>query len=61
MERPPGRSGAVPGHRRVADRPADAFDPGAKYHIPGNTPYLRYFLASVLSSSSMQRLRGGRA
>jgi peptidyl-dipeptidase A len=23
------------------------FDPGAKYHIPGNTPYLRYFLARV--------------
>jgi len=21
-----------------ADRPATAFDPGAKYHIPGNTP-----------------------
>lgn len=29
-------------------RPADAFDPGAKYHIPGNTPYARYFLAHVL-------------
>lgn len=29
-------------------RPADAFDPGAKYHIPGNTPYMRYFLARVL-------------
>jgi peptidyl-dipeptidase A len=24
------------------------FDPGAKYHVPGNTPYARYFLASVL-------------
>ena len=24
------------------------FDPGAKYHIPGNTPYTRYFLAAVL-------------
>ncbi|MDX6768178.1 MAG: M2 family metallopeptidase [Elusimicrobiota bacterium] len=24
------------------------FDPGAKYHIPGNTPYARYFLATVL-------------
>lgn len=24
------------------------FDPGAKYHVPGNTPYLRYFLAHVL-------------
>jgi len=31
-----------------AERPADAFDPGAKYHIPGNTPYTRYFLARIL-------------
>lgn len=30
------------------DRPADAFDPGAKYHIPANTPYARYFLAHIL-------------
>lgn len=30
------------------DRPADAFDPGGKYHIPGNTPYARYFLARIL-------------
>jgi peptidyl-dipeptidase A len=29
-------------------RPADAFDAGAKYHIPGNTPYTRYFLARLL-------------
>ncbi len=29
-------------------RPANAFDPGAKYHIPGNTPYLRYFLSFVM-------------
>ena len=28
-------------------RPANAFDPGAKYHIPGNTPYTRYFLAHI--------------
>jgi peptidyl-dipeptidase A len=28
------------------DEQAD-FDPGAKYHIPGNVPYLRYFLARV--------------
>jgi peptidyl-dipeptidase A len=26
-------------------RPADAFDPGAKYHIPASVPYMRYFLA----------------
>ena len=30
------------------ERPANAFDAGAKYHIPGNTPYTRYFLARVL-------------
>ena len=24
------------------------FDPGAKYHIPANTPYSRYFLAAIL-------------
>lgn len=24
------------------------FDPGAKFHIPGNTPYMRYFLAHIL-------------
>lgn len=30
------------------ERGANAFDPGAKYHIPGNTPYARYFLAHIL-------------
>jgi len=30
------------------ERPTDAFDPGAKYHIPANTPYARYFLARIL-------------
>ena len=30
------------------ERSDDAFDPGAKYHIPGNTPYTRYYLARVL-------------
>jgi len=29
-------------------RPANAFDAGAKYHVPGNTPYTRYFLARIL-------------
>mgnify|MGYP001415751699 FL=1 len=24
------------------------FDPGAKYHIPGNTPYTRYYLARIM-------------
>ncbi|WP_373474927.1 M2 family metallopeptidase [Sphingorhabdus sp.] len=30
------------------ERPAIAFDAGAKYHVPGNTPYTRYFLARIL-------------
>ena len=30
------------------ERGEDAFDPGAKYHIPGNTPYTRYYLAQIL-------------
>ena len=29
-------------------RTPDAFDPGAKYHIPGNTPYTRYYLARIM-------------
>ncbi|NND57809.1 MAG: M2 family metallopeptidase [Xanthomonadales bacterium] len=36
------------GVRAPRERPADAFDPGAKYHVPGNTPYTRYFLAHIL-------------
>ncbi|MGE3731030.1 MAG: M2 family metallopeptidase, partial [Lysobacterales bacterium] len=31
----------------VARSEAD-FDPGAKYHVPSNTPYTRYFLAHIL-------------
>ncbi|WP_308910796.1 M2 family metallopeptidase [Pseudokordiimonas caeni] len=34
---------SAPVERTEAD-----FDPGAKYHIPGNTPYTRYFLAHIL-------------
>jgi peptidyl-dipeptidase A len=33
---------APPTNRTEAD-----FDPGAKYHIPDNTPYARYFLARI--------------
>ncbi len=29
-------------------RTEEHFDPGAKYHIPANVPYLRYFLAHIL-------------
>jgi peptidyl-dipeptidase A len=31
-----------------SDRGEEFFDPGAKYHVPGNTPYARYFLAAIL-------------
>jgi peptidyl-dipeptidase A len=34
---------APPASRSEAD-----FDPGAKYHVPANTPYARYFLAAIL-------------
>ncbi|UIP05548.1 M2 family metallopeptidase [Erythrobacter sp. SDW2] len=30
------------------ERPDDAFDAGAKYHIPASVPYTRYFLARIL-------------
>ncbi|MBI5494035.1 MAG: M2 family metallopeptidase, partial [Deltaproteobacteria bacterium] len=30
------------------ERPETFFDPGAKYHVPGNVPYTRYFLARIL-------------
>ena len=30
------------------ERSEDYFDPGAKYHIPGNTPYTRYYLARIM-------------
>jgi peptidyl-dipeptidase A len=31
-----------------APRTEEDFDPGAKYHVPANTPYARYFLAAIL-------------
>ncbi len=31
-----------------APRDETKFDPGAKFHVPGNTPYTRYFLARLL-------------
>ncbi len=34
---------APPARRSEAD-----FDPGAKYHVPANMPYARYFLADIL-------------
>jgi peptidyl-dipeptidase A len=36
------------GIRPPAPRSADYFDPGAKYHIPNNVSYERYFIAHIL-------------
>jgi peptidyl-dipeptidase A len=36
------------GVKAPVERSADAFDPGAKYHVPANVSYTRYFLAHVL-------------
>jgi peptidyl-dipeptidase A len=36
------------GIESAVERTEDDFDPGAKYHIPGNTPYTRYFLSHVM-------------
>jgi peptidyl-dipeptidase A len=36
------------GIRPPVARTEAQFDPGAKFHIPGNTPYTRYFLARIL-------------
>jgi peptidyl-dipeptidase A len=30
------------------ERTEKDFDPGAKYHVPGNTPYTRYFLSFII-------------
>jgi len=32
----------------AVSRPDDLFDAGAKYHVPANVPYTRYFLADIL-------------
>jgi peptidyl-dipeptidase A len=36
------------GVRPPVARSESDFDPGAKYHVPANTPYTRYFLAHIL-------------
>ena len=36
------------GIQAPVERSEEDFDPGAKYHIPANTPYARYFLARIL-------------
>ena len=36
------------GVRPPTPRTEEEFDPGAKYHVPANVPYMRYFLAHIL-------------
>ncbi|HTT25670.1 MAG TPA: M2 family metallopeptidase, partial [Thermoplasmata archaeon] len=36
------------GIRPPVERTEADFDPGAKYHVPANVPYMRYFLAHIL-------------
>jgi peptidyl-dipeptidase A len=36
------------GIKAPSNRSEEYFDPGAKYHIPGNTPYTRYYLARIM-------------
>lgn len=37
-------------------RTEEQFDAGAKYHIPGNTPYIRYFVSFILQFQFHQKL-----
>jgi peptidyl-dipeptidase A len=55
-EVPPGRYNAAwwelrekyQGVKAPVPRSEQDFDPGAKYHVPANVPYTRYFLADIL-------------
>ncbi|XP_056152965.1 angiotensin-converting enzyme [Lampris incognitus] len=44
--------GICPPTRRTEEH----FDPGAKYHIPGNTPYIRYFVSFILQFQFHEKL-----
>ncbi|XP_021164899.2 angiotensin-converting enzyme [Fundulus heteroclitus] len=37
-------------------RTEEHFDPGAKFHIPGNTPYIRYFISFILQFQLHEKL-----
>ena len=50
------------GIRPPASRGDEEFDPGAKYHVPANVPYMRYFLAHILQFQfhrALARVVGG--
>src|SRR5207237_1120376 len=40
----------------VSPRGEEFFDPGAKYHVAGNVPYTRYFLAFILQFQFLRAL-----
>ncbi|XP_014824640.1 PREDICTED: angiotensin-converting enzyme-like isoform X2 [Poecilia mexicana] len=44
--------GICPPTRRTEEH----FDPGAKYHVPGNTPYIRYFVSFILRFQFHEKL-----
>ncbi|MFZ0891192.1 MAG: M2 family metallopeptidase [Thermoplasmata archaeon] len=44
------------GVRPPVDRTPEDFDPGAKMHVSGNVPYVRYFLAAILQFQFHQAL-----
>ncbi len=44
------------GIRAPIERSEADFDPGAKFHIPGNTPYTRYFLSFIMQFQFHQAL-----
>ena len=44
----PGPAGTPAGTPAGAARSEADFDPGAKYHVAANVPYMRYFLADIL-------------
>jgi len=37
-------------------RTSSDFDPGSKYHVPANTPYIRYFVSTILQFQFYQAL-----
>lgn len=39
-----------------SERSEEFFDPGAKNHVPGDTPYIRYFVAHILEFSFYRSL-----
>ena len=47
------------GIKPPSNRSEEYFDPGAKYHIPGNTPYTRYYLARIMQYQFHESLCNG--